>query len=243
MSPFIGMTKESLMKERNSIWSECESKNKRHVSFLTFLIAKEIHIHSRNLVPIKRQIKENYSSYQHFGVYAPKSLVNTRNLKHHVKCWARWITSWNQDCWEKYQHSKNWDYGIRSHHFMGNRWGNNGNSERLYFLGSKIIVNGDCRHEIKRCLLLGRKVMTNLSSVQSLSRVRLFATSWIATGQASLSITNFRSSLRLTSIKSVMPSHPLSSPSPPAPNPSQHQSLFQWVNSSHKVAKVLEFQL
>ena len=39
------------------------------------------------------------------------------------------------------------------------------------------------------------------------------------------------------------PSHPLSSPSPPAPNPSQHQSLFQQVNSSHEVAKVLEFQL
>ena len=38
-------------------------------------------------------------------------------------------------------------------------------------------------------------------------------------------------------------SHPLSSPSPPAPNPSQHQSLFQWVNSSHEVAKVLEFKL
>ena len=38
-------------------------------------------------------------------------------------------------------------------------------------------------------------------------------------------------------------SHPLSSPSSPAPNPSQHQSLFQWVNSSHEVAKVLEFQL
>ena len=38
-------------------------------------------------------------------------------------------------------------------------------------------------------------------------------------------------------------SHPLSSPSPPAPNPSQHQSLFQWVNSSHEVAKVLEFHL
>ena len=37
--------------------------------------------------------------------------------------------------------------------------------------------------------------------------------------------------------------HPLSSPSPLAPNPSQHQSLFQWVNSSHEVAKVLEFQL
>ena len=42
---------------------------------------------------------------------------------------------------------------------------------------------------------------------------------------------------------SIQPSHPLLSPSPPAPNPSQHQSLFQWVNSSHEVAKVLEFQL
>ena len=41
----------------------------------------------------------------------------------------------------------------------------------------------------------------------------------------------------------VQQSHPLSSPSPPAPNPSQHHSLFQWVNSSHEVAKVLEFQL
>ena len=41
----------------------------------------------------------------------------------------------------------------------------------------------------------------------------------------------------------IQPSHPLSSPFPPAPNPSQHQSLFQWVNSLHEVAKVLEFQL
>ena len=40
----------------------------------------------------------------------------------------------------------------------------------------------------------------------------------------------------------IQPSHPLSSPSPPAPNPSQHQSLLQWVNSLHEVAKVLEFQ-
>ena len=41
----------------------------------------------------------------------------------------------------------------------------------------------------------------------------------------------------------IQPSHPLSSPSPPAPNPSQHQRLSQWVSSSHEVAKVLEFQL
>ena len=83
------------------------------------------------------------------------------------------------------------------------------------------------------------------SSVQSLSRVRLFATPWIAACQASLSITNSRSSLRLTSIESVMPSshlilcRPLLLPPPIPPS----ISLFQWVDSSHEVAKVLEFQL
>ena len=41
----------------------------------------------------------------------------------------------------------------------------------------------------------------------------------------------------------ILPSHPLSSPSPPAFNLSQHQGLFQWVSSLHQVAKVLEFQL
>ena len=41
----------------------------------------------------------------------------------------------------------------------------------------------------------------------------------------------------------IQPSHPLSSPSPPALNPSQHQGLFKWVSSSHQVAKVSEFQL
>ena len=48
---------------------------------------------------------------------------------------------------------------------MGNRWGDSGNSVRLYFGGSKITADGDCRHEIKRCLLLGRKVMTNVGSI------------------------------------------------------------------------------
>ena len=67
--------------------------------------------------------------------------------------------------WLKVQHSENEDHGIRSHHFMGNRWGNSANIERLYFLGSKITVDGDCSHEIKRRLLLGRKVMTNLDSI------------------------------------------------------------------------------
>ena len=55
---------------------------------------------------------------------------------------------------------------------MGNRWGNSGNSVRLFkikknfiFLGSKITADGDCSHEIKRRLLLGKKVMTNLDSI------------------------------------------------------------------------------
>ena len=63
--------------------------------------------------------------------------------------------------WLKAQHSENKDHGIWSHHFMANRWGNNGNIDRLYFGGSKITADGDFSHEIKRRLLLGRKVMTN----------------------------------------------------------------------------------
>ena len=45
---------------------------------------------------------------------------------------------------------------------MVNRWGN---SDRLYLGGSQITADGDCSHEIKRCLLLGRKAMTNLNSI------------------------------------------------------------------------------
>ena len=46
------------------------------------------------------------------------------------------------------------------------RWGNNGNSDKLYFfLGSKIIADGNCSHEIKRAFLLGRKAITNLDGI------------------------------------------------------------------------------
>ena len=49
---------------------------------------------------------------------------------------------------------------------MANRWGSNGNSDRLYFWGgSKITADGDCSHEIKRCLLFGRTAMTNIASI------------------------------------------------------------------------------
>ena len=93
-------------------------------------------------------------------------------------------------------------------------------------------------------VILGFSPSVQFSSVQSLSRVRLFTTPWIAARQTSLSITNSR--VHSDSRPSSWWCHPaissLSSPSPHAPNPSQHQSLFQWVNSSHEVAKVLEFQ-
>ena len=87
-------------------------------------------------------------------------------------------------------------------------------------------------------------MVPQFSSVQSLSRVQLFATPWITARQASLSITNSRSSLRLMSIKSVMPSshlihcHPLFSCLQSFPA----TGSFKWVSSSHQVAKILEFQ-
>ena len=93
----------------------------------------------------------------------------------------------------------------------------------------------------KRKLKLQRRV----SSVQSLSRVRLLATPWTAARQAYLSYTNSQSLLKLMSIESVMPSNHLIlfSPSPPAFSLSQHQGLFQGIGSSNQVAKGLEFQL
>ena len=83
------------------------------------------------------------------------------------------------------------------------------------------------------------------SSVQLLSHVRLFANPWIPARQASLSITNSQSSLRLTSVESVMPSSHLILCRPLLLLPPIPPSIrvFQWVNSSHEVAKVLEFQL
>ena len=83
------------------------------------------------------------------------------------------------------------------------------------------------------------------SSVQSLSCVRLFETPWIAARQASVhhQLPEFTQTHVHQVGNAIQPSHPLSSSSPPAPNPSQHQGLFQCVNSSHEMAKLLEFQL
>ena len=67
--------------------------------------------------------------------------------------------------WLKARHSENEDHGIWSHHFMGNRWGNSETVSDFILGDSKITADGDYSHEIKRCLLLGRKVMTNLDSI------------------------------------------------------------------------------
>ena len=67
--------------------------------------------------------------------------------------------------WLKAQHSEHKDHGIWSHHFMANSWGNLETVTEFILGGSKITADGDCSHEIKRCLLLGRKVMTNLDSI------------------------------------------------------------------------------
>ena len=94
---------------------------------------------------------------------------------------------------------------IRSYRFMANRWGNDGNSVRVYF---------------------------SVQSVQSLSRVQLFPTPWIAARQASLSITNSRSSLRLTSSESVMPSSHLILCRPLLLLPLIHPSIRVFSNES-----------
>ena len=83
--------------------------------------------------------------------------------------------------------------------------------------------------------------LQSFSSVQLLSHVWLFMTPWTAARQASLSISNSWTHVHQVS-DAIQPSHPLSYPSPPALNLSQHQGLFQWVSSSHQVAKGLVLQ-
>ena len=85
-----------------------------------------------------------------------------------------------------------------------------------------------------------------LSSVQSLSHIRIFLNPWTGACQASLSIPNSQNLLKLMSIESVMQSNHLilyHPPSPPAFSLSQNQGFFQWVSSSHQVTEVLEFHL
>ena len=100
-------------------------------------------------------------------------------------------------------------------------------------LGSKITEDGDYSQEIKRCLLLGRKVMTNLSSVQfsTVAQSRPTLCDPMNRSTSGLPFHHHLPEFTQTRVHrvrdAIQPSHPLLSPSPPAPNPSQHQGLFQ----------------
>ena len=105
-----------------------------------------------------------------------------------------------------------------------------------------------CRRLLRVPWTAIRSNQSNLKEISSVpfshSCVWLFVTPWTAACQASLSITNSRSLLKLMSIESMMPSNRLIlSSSSPTLNLSQYQGLFQWVSSSHQVDKLLEFQL
>ena len=140
---------------------------------------------------------------------------------------------------------------------MGKQW----KQWDFIFWGSKITEDGDCSHKIKTLTPWNKSydqprqhitkwrhyIADKGPSSQSYDfSVVTYGCEICTIKKASLSITNSQSLLKLMSIESVMlSSHfilccPLS---PPAPNPSKHQGLFQWVSSSHEVAKVLELQL
>ena len=113
-----------------------------------------------------------------------------------------------------------------------------------------IVKDGNCeRYRGEKCLFFPLflpllKIM--LSSVQSLSCVLLFCDPMDCSTQG-LPVHHQLPEFTQTHVHwvgdAIQPSHPLSSPSPPALNLSQHQGLFKWVSSSHQVTKVLEFQL
>ena len=130
-------------------------------------------------------------------------------------------------------------------------WVSNGRLKQLTIKGGTAKKSAETRFTGPQKLIKMRSLSAwdpahALNSVKLLSRVWLFVTPWIAAHQASLFSTNSRSLPKLMPIELVMPSSPshlLSSPSPPALNPSQHQGLFQWINSSNEVAKILKLQL
>ena len=98
------------------------------------------------------------------------------------------------------------------------------------FLGSKITVDGNCSHEIKRHLFLGRKVMTNLVQFSSVTQSCPTLCDPMNRSTPGLPAHHQLPEFTQTHVHrvhdAIQPPHPWSSPSPPAPNPSQHQGLF-----------------
>ena len=108
-----------------------------------------------------------------------------------------------------------------------------------------------CDQKGEECLLKYLSVnlikdVKDLQSVQPLSHVQLFVTPWTACSTPSFLVHQLPKLAQIPVLwvgDSIQPSHPLSSPSPPACNVSQHQGLFKGVSFLHQVVKVLEFQL
>ena len=144
---------------------------------------------------------------------------------------------------------------------MGKQW-----KHETPFLGSKIAADGDCSHEIKRPLLPTKVCLVKAmvfpvvmygceswiikkASVQFSSVVQSCPTLCDSMDHNMSGLPDHHQLPEFTQTHvhrvsdAIQPSHPLSSPSPPALNLSQHPGLFQWVSSLHQVAKVLEFQL
>ena len=86
--------------------------------------------------------------------------------------------------WLKTQHSENEDHGVQSHHFRATRRRKSRSGSRFCFLGSKITADGDCSHGISRCLLLGRKAMTNVISILKSKDITLLAKDCIVKAMA-----------------------------------------------------------
>ena len=175
-----------------------------------------------------------------------KSEMKWKSLSHvrlSVIAWT--ICPWN---------SPGQNTGVSSHSFLQGIFPTQRSNPGLLYCRWILFSSWDTREaHFKKCCISNTlpykmPIIRNhqIRSDQSLSRVRLFETPWIA-AMPGPPVHHQLSEFTQTHVHQVsdaiQPSHPLSSPFPPPTNPSQHQSLFQWVNSSHEVAKVLEFQL
>ena len=154
-----------------------------------------------------------------------------------MKCQAVWLTSWNQDCWRN----------INNLRYADDTTLMEQNEEELKSLLMKVKEQSE-----KVGLNSTFKKLKSLHTVQSaqfnsVTQSCLTLCDPMNRSTPGLPVHHQLPEFTQTHVHrvsdAIQPSRPLSSPSPPAPNPSQHQSLFQWVNSSHEVAKVLELQL
>ena len=141
------------------------------------------------------------------------------------------------------QHSEKEDHGIWAHHFMANRCGN---SERLYFWG----LQNHCRWWLQPWNLKTLAPWKKSYDQHQFSSVTQSCPIYRDPMDYSMLVLPVHHQLpefTQTHVHwvgdALQPSHPLLSPSFPTFNVSQHQGLFQWVSSSHQLAKVLEFQL